>query len=333
MDRSHIHFRRPGDVVSSDHARVARDTDDVLAIRDGATRESRIPAVIRAFQPAFSAENAAVNAEPSAGYRRVPTAMDGLQSLAGPAPRASNVQEALLALLRRMEATTSPQRFTVTRASSDSLDVWTLALVAAEGRISPVIEGSLALQAPSPDTSLVDDILAFIWTQLGEIILRGDQFVVTDVAPDDPAGVVNDSWIPPVLFSFFRAAKVAPERLPLVESLRDTVIGNRATMILLRRDRDVHPLLRVHNIAGGDALKMDELEAMVRFGEAMTRNLAVLSGSAVPGASRWFGSTADACMMVLSMRDLTLVAAFSLDRLGRFAGLADRLESSLYDHE
>lgn len=337
MDRTKINVSRSGEVMSADHDRDGRGKDDGPTAPKGATRESRIPAAIRAFRPAMSAENAAVSPivesylNATAGYRTVAPTLGGIPSLAAPALAESNVQDALFALLGRIEASTTPRRFTGTRIAPESAPSWSFALVAAEGQLSPRIEGSVG--ALAPDARDEHALLSFLWTQLSESLLRGDRWEDTEVSPSDEPGTPDATWLRPVAFAYASATNTAPGRMPLVDELRATVQGTRSVLILLRRDRDVHPLLRVHNVLGADCLTMRELEAMVRFGEAMNRNLAVLSGSAVAGAHRWFGSSTDASMMVVSMRDLTVVGAFSLDQLGRFAGLSERLESSLHRHE
>lgn len=325
MDKTNLNFRRPGTIVSGSYEPILGANEEKADRKAHFTLESRIPATIRAYGRTgeYTSPRIIDLREPTANIPDI-APFEPLR----PKTLISNsaaTHEIVLSAIRRMEACEAPQRFLVTRTGEEPF--W---FVAADGMISPTVEGRpLDLEGESNPNVIRTAQIAYIWTLLCDVAERSEELHVEDLIPEGDRYVPTQDWLAPVEFSYHQTATTAPEALPLVLKLRELLAGGRASIILLRRARDLHPLLRVHNIIGAEALTMRNLETMVRFGETMSRQLAVMSSAAVPGANRWFGATDSSGMSVISVRDLTLVGAFSLDRLGRFLLYADKLEDAL----
>lgn len=331
MDKTNLNSRRPGTIVSGSFEPIAGDPNEGQSGRGVAnyTLESQIPATIRAYSRTGEytiAETISLR-DPTADLPEIAPFEPLRVRLAEPNDNA--LQEVVLSALRRMETCESPQRFVIQREDGDSY--W---IVAAQGKISPTVyQRPLDLEGETDADVIRTSTIAYIWTLLTCAANTEQELTVEDLDASDPAYLPDERWLHPVEFSYHQTATLTPELLSLVHTLREQMAGGRSSIILLRRARDLHPLLRVHNIIGAEALTMRSLEAMVRFGETMSRQLAVMSSAAVPGANRWFGSTETTGMSVISVRDLTVVGAFSLDRLGRLLAHADRLEESLQNYE
>lgn len=309
--------------MSGDKERPQRqhgDHEEPAGQRSGSqTRSSQIPAAIRAYS--HTEELPTVRLSAPTGRPVQLTVTTGVATLTSPNQRTpqSSPKAVLLAYLQQMEKADTPTRFSA----------GALSFVASQGRISPYVQGGGPLAEPADQQTPRRAHILRIWNALGELALQETPLIASPLAPDDAAGKWSNEWLHPVEFCFCRSATSAPRYLPLLQSLREQIEGNRAISILFQRERDQHPLFRVHDVAGAEQLTLHELDTWIRYGETMSRQLAALAGAAVPGANHWFGLQEEYAAMVLSVQDLTLVSLFGLERLGRFVGLAESLETAM----
>lgn len=294
--------------------------DDASARIGTHTRSSSVPAVIRSYSGTEELTaldpislNPSRSSEPTATHgriainRRVQNSND------------LEVKKRILSYLRELESCDEPTRFSTGNIS----------FIAAQGRINPNILGATPLAIGLDDAEYRFAACKRMWDLLGELALREVKLLAGPIPPDDPNARIDEHWIYPVELIYRATAISVPQRLPLVQKLRELFDNTLSCTILFRRDRDAHPLSRVHNIYGAQTLCLRDLEQLIVFGESMSRHLAVLASAAVPGADRWFGVQNDHGVMLISVRDLTLVSAFPLERLGRYVSLSDTLHRSL----
>lgn len=310
------------------------------------TTESPVPAAILSYH---STDNAAVDRAvsrqhgPGLGYTPMQTTPAAETSQPAPeytpfSPRPKarttegtppRVAEAIIATLHRIEMCTNPQRFSVVRDGGTRIS-----LIAAHGKLAPTIEyqpptDANAAESEPAETTERDGAIRSIWALLETIAERGEELHVADLDPEDPAYQPDETWLTLSAFAYDAKISTCSSKRVLVEQLREILGHTRITAILLRRARDLHPLMRVQNIRQGDHLTLRDLETLVRSGETISRQLSVMAGSAIPNASQWFGATAHGALCVIYDRDITFVAAFDPNQLGRVLLLADAIADKL----
>ena len=326
--------------VSTTSGPLRRAEDDngvkVLPSRSSETQsgtmESQVPAAIRVDESHVSTSLPPLPSpgryDALAGPRKTvttqthsltsrPLASDRLRLLATPSSSPVADEELMLSAIRRIDAIEAPQRLTTLGQGRAPVE-----LICADARVMPT---GRALDEPRENQldALVEILL--------RVAQNNGELVVQPLPADDAQNIPDDRWLRATEI-LFRWRGTTPIRA-LVDKLRAALIELDGTFVVLRRARDKHPLLRIQNVRGAEHLSTGQLESLVRFGENMSRQLAVLSSAAIPGANRWFGAVAGAGMGVISAGELTFVGAFALDKLGRAIILADAIETTLRGYE
>lgn len=307
-------------ITEDTHQRVRRD--DVLVSegrRTTQTQSAQIPAINDDIMEGERQHDDA----PTQGRTPQRTARRGIAALHGRLdPTGSQTFRRWLDIF---EGTSTPTRFTVQ----------SLSFIVSEGWISPECPGAIPLALNADDPGYRDTAIQRLWALLHELVQNGDDvdLEARAVSAADIDIVPDEHWVAPIELFFYHAARTRERHGVLRDALAERLGLSHALSLLVQRDRAEPPLSRALNVYGGERLSLQEGEALIEFAEVKARHVAALSSAAIPGAHLWFGVHDSTGMMVLSIRDLTLVSTFPLGRLGHMTTLAPSLSRILLEAE